>query len=105
MWIRVIGALRLLGLLAPGCGARDVGVPKTANLQVEQAVLAAPGPCGQAATVLGYGGEPRPAGPLTVLREGTNDLICLADDPAVRASTSRATTDSLDELHGSRSQV
>jgi hypothetical protein len=38
----------------------------------------------QGATVLGYGGKDRPGDPLTVLREGTNELICLADDPGVQ---------------------
>jgi hypothetical protein len=39
----------------------------------------------EGATVLGYGGEAREEDPLTLLREGTNELVCLADDPSVPA--------------------
>ena len=82
MWIRVIGALLFLGLAGRAVVAQETGAPG-GNVQIEQAVLAAPGSMRQAATVLGYGGEDRPGDALTVLREGTNDLICLADDPEV----------------------
>jgi len=51
--------------------------------QIRQAVLAAPPSLRDGATVLGYGGAARPEDPLTVLREGGNGLICLADDPEV----------------------
>ena len=81
MWIRLIGALLFLGLAGRAGVAQEADAPAD-NVQVEQAVLAAPGSMRQAATVLGYGGEDRPGDPLTVLREGTNSLICLADDPA-----------------------
>ncbi|MDA0348204.1 MAG: hypothetical protein O3C43_17495 [Verrucomicrobia bacterium] len=46
--------------------------------QITTAVLAAPPLDRDQATVLGY----RSDGTLDVLRKGTNDLICLADDPA-----------------------
>ena len=46
--------------------------------QITTAVLAAPPLDRDQATVLGY----RSDGTLDVLREGSNDLICLADDPA-----------------------
>jgi len=82
MWIRLIGALFLLGLLGRAGVAQETGVPGD-NLQVEQAVLAAPESMRKGATVLGYGGKDRPGDALTVLREGTNDLICLADDPEI----------------------
>lgn len=45
--------------------------------QIAAAVLAAPVDRRAAATVLGY----EAAGTLTTLRKGTNDLVCLADDP------------------------
>lgn len=46
--------------------------------QIATATLAAPEQDRENATVLGYGSN----GELTVLRQGTNDLICLADDPS-----------------------
>ena len=46
--------------------------------QITTAVLAAPPLDRDKATVLGY----RSDGTLDVLRQGSNDLICLADDPA-----------------------
>lgn len=52
-------------------------VPPPAR-QIATAVLAAPDEFRAAATVLGYDA----AGALTTLRAGTNDLVCLADDPA-----------------------
>lgn len=48
-----------------------------ADIQIKTAVLAAPEMYRDAATVLGYNAE----GKLVTLREGTNTLICLADDP------------------------
>ncbi len=48
--------------------------------QIATATLSAPEHERDGATVYGYSSE----GELTTLREGTNDLICLADDPARR---------------------
>jgi len=84
MWFRVIGIVLFLGFTGPGAVAQESSVPER-DAQVEQAVLAAPRSMRQGATVLGYGGEDRPRDPLTVLREGTNELICLADDPEAHA--------------------
>lgn len=47
------------------------------NIQIKTAVLAAPEMYRDAATVLGY----NPEGKLITLREGTNGMVCLADDP------------------------
>jgi hypothetical protein len=52
-----------------------VPAPET---QIKLAVLAAPADQRSAATVLGYNAS----GDVVTLRKGTNDLICLADDPA-----------------------
>ena len=49
--------------------------------QIEGALLAAPESLREGAVVLGIGGTPRSDDVLTVLREGTNELVCLADDP------------------------
>ena len=46
--------------------------------QITTAVLSAPQQDRENATVLGY----RSDGTFAVIREGTNDLVCLADDPA-----------------------
>lgn len=52
-------------------------VPSTEN-QIKTAVLAAPADKRDDATVYGYS----PGKEFTLLRKGTNELICLADDPA-----------------------
>lgn len=49
-----------------------------ANRQIAAAVSPLPAPLRANATVLGY----RPDGKLVTLRKGSNDMICLADDPA-----------------------
>ena len=68
--------LLFMGLLAPGsiC-AVDVAPPAD---QIASAILAAPKERRSEATVLGYNGK----GEVVTLRKGSNDLICLADDPA-----------------------
>ena len=48
--------------------------------QIASSILAAPKERRAAATVLGYNDK----GEVVTLRKGTNDLICLADDPAVK---------------------
>ncbi len=47
------------------------------EVQIKSAVLAAPEMMRDGATVLGYNNE----GKLVTLREGSNELVCLADDP------------------------
>lgn len=65
----------VFGMLLPtlGCQAQV----SNADEQVAGAVLAAPEDMREGARVLGYDD----AGALVTLREGTNDLICLADTP------------------------
>jgi len=58
--------------------AVDVAPPAD---QIASATLAAPKERRAAATVLGYNDK----GAVVTLRQGTNDLICLADDPAEKA--------------------
>ncbi len=53
------------------------GVPSP-EVQIAAAVLAAPSELREGAAVLGY----NPQGELVKLREGKNELICLASDPA-----------------------
>ena len=47
------------------------------EVQIKTAVLAAPQEQRENATVMGYS----PEGVLVVLRKGSNEMICLADDP------------------------
>jgi hypothetical protein len=62
-------------LLASPLAAADV---PSAEVQIAAAVLAAPAELREGAAVLGY----NPQGELVKLREGKNELICLASDPA-----------------------
>ena len=64
----------VLALLALPAVAADV---PPADEQLAAAVLAAPEAWREAATVLGYDSE----GKVVTLRDGTNDLVCLADNP------------------------
>lgn len=69
-------------LLLTACGrAESAAAQMSPADQIARAVLAAPESLRADATVLGYGGEPREGDPLTLLRQGTNGIVCLADDP------------------------
>lgn len=59
-----------------GAHAQSTPIP-TAESQIKTAVLAAPADKREGATVLGYNQK----GEVVTLRKGTNELICLADDP------------------------
>jgi hypothetical protein len=61
-------------LLASAAAAADV---PSSDVQIASAILAAPADLRAGATVLGY----NPQGGLVKLREGQNELICLASDP------------------------
>ena len=67
--------LAACGLLA--CAAAAAEPPPGPGLQIAGALAAAPEDRREGATVMGYS----PAGELVTLREGTNELICLADKP------------------------
>jgi len=69
-------ALLALAALAPSAVAAADAPPPAAE-QIAAAVQAAPEGRREAAKVLGYDS----AGQLVVLREGSNDLVCLADTP------------------------
>ena len=72
-------AFGLVTLLS-GLGGAAAAVAQTppAEVQIAGAVQAAPPQDRAGATVLGFGAD----GSLVTLREGSNTLICLADDPA-----------------------
>ncbi len=69
----------ILTLAVAACSLTAAAQPDipSAKQQITAAVLAAPADQRAEATVLGYD----PAGKLVTLREGSNSLICLADDP------------------------
>ena len=66
-----------LGVLALAAGSATAAEIPGAADQIRAAVLAAPEELRAAAQVLGYDA----VGKLRVLRKGSNELICLADDP------------------------
>jgi hypothetical protein len=66
----------LLGVLAPFSAKAQV-TPLPASVQIKTAVLAAPSDKREGAKVYGYASN----GNFTVLREGSNDFVCIADDP------------------------
>mgnify|MGYP003635487987 CR=1 FL=1 len=68
-------AILLVFMISISALAQDKILPK--DIQIKTAVLAAPEMYRDAATVLGYNDE----GKLITLREGTNGMVCLADDP------------------------
>ncbi len=71
--------ISLFVVVAGAVMAEEVaGQAASAEAQIMAAALAAPEDRRDGVTVLGYDGE----GNLVTLRRGTNDLICLADDPA-----------------------
>lgn len=47
------------------------------DLQIATALMAAPAPDREGATVMGYNSQ----GSLVIIKEGSNKMICLADDP------------------------
>lgn len=72
--------LSLFLLVSVVCFAQAPATPQApmpAADQIASAVQAAPEEMREGAAVLGYGAD----GKLTELRKGTNELICLADDP------------------------
>jgi acetyl esterase/lipase len=58
--------------------AATAGIAKSPQDQIASAVLAAPAELRDGAAVLGYDAQ----GKLTKLREGKNEMVCLASDPA-----------------------
>ena len=77
--VKTIHMLLLTGLLASRlCAASDVPLPA---VQIASAVLAAPEELRAGAAVLGYDAQ----GALVKLREGKNELICLASDPSKKS--------------------
>lgn len=70
--------LLLLTTLSPAAAAADV---PPADVQIAGAVLAAPAELRAGATVMGYDAQ----GQLKRIHEGSNEMVCLASDPAKTA--------------------
>ncbi|MGI9629171.1 MAG: hypothetical protein ACR2QM_20275 [Longimicrobiales bacterium] len=64
-------------VVAAGCAGAQAQVPNPEE-QVAQALVAAPSDKAEAARVMGYADD----GSVVEIRAGTNDLTCLADNPA-----------------------
>lgn len=72
------GILSLL-LISMGLGvSAQIKIP-SADIQIKTALLSAPADKREGAHILGYNEK----GELTELRKGSNEMICLADDPKV----------------------
>jgi hypothetical protein len=69
-------AFTLVLYLAGACSMAQTTVPAP-DVQIKAALLAVPSEKREGAAVLGYNQK----GELVQLRKGTNELICLADDP------------------------
>ena len=68
----------LLGCTLLAFGSRAQAVVPSAENQIKAAVLAAPADKRAGAAVYGYNNKQE----LTLLRKGTNELVCVADDPS-----------------------
>lgn len=79
-----VGSLAVVGLVAAVAAAATPAAaqaPLPADVQIELAVQAAPPDRRADATVQGYD----ESGAFVVLREGTNDLVCMAPAPSAEA--------------------
>jgi opacity protein-like surface antigen len=85
----------LLALLASAAAAADARAP---DVQIAAAVLAAPAELREGAAVLGY----NPQGEVVRLREGKNELICLANDPGKTSFSVACYHKRPGAVHGSR---
>lgn len=74
---RWVCAVFFFGAMAVAAPVMAQGPMASAEQQIAGAVLAAPDSMRDGATVLGWQG-----GEVVQLRKGTNELVCLADDPA-----------------------
>lgn len=73
----LLSLLLLSSTVALAQTAPTTPAPMSAADQITSAILAAPEEMRDGAAVLGFGAD----GKLTELRKGTNQLVCLADDP------------------------
>ncbi|MEK6478682.1 hypothetical protein WJR50_14145 [Catalinimonas sp. 4WD22] len=76
MRLSLLSAL-ILGLTALSCASNAQDIPNK-DAQIQAAVMAAPEDKRAEATVLGFDAE----GKIVTLREGSNNMVCLGDDPS-----------------------
>ena len=76
-------------LTAPAIAQTVIPAP---DMQIRLAVMAAPADKKDAATVIGFDSE----GKYVTLRKGTNDLICLSDDPGQKGFSAACYHESLE---------
>ena len=76
-------------LIAPAIAQTVIPAP---DMQIRLAVMAAPADKKDAATVIGFDSE----GKYVTLRKGTNDLICLSDDPGQKGFSAACYHESLE---------
>ena len=72
-----VGALLTSLVLASGCSGAEAQVSNP-DVQIAQALAAAPSEQAEGARVLGYADD----GSVVEIRAGSNDLVCLSDNPA-----------------------
>lgn len=75
--MKTIATIITFQLVFLGASAQNAAIIPSAEAQIKSAVLAAPEDKREGATVYGYDQK----GAFAVLRKGTNEMICLADDP------------------------
>ncbi len=75
--MRIVISTLIAALALSAGGSSSTAQPAGPGLQVAGALSAAPEDRRENATVMGYS----PAGELVTLRQGANEMICLADKP------------------------
>lgn len=75
--MKATATIIIFNLILFGASAQNAATIPSAEAQIKSAVLAAPEDKREDATVYGYNQK----GEFAVLRKGTNEMICLADDP------------------------
>jgi hypothetical protein len=75
--LRAMAAISLIVIPAVRAGGQSPSYP-SAERQIAAAVSPLPEPLRKGARVLGYDSQ----GKLATLRNGTNDMVCVSDDPA-----------------------
>lgn len=68
-----------IALVSLGFTSKAQNIIPPAAVQIQTAIMAAPADKREAASILGYNEK----GDLVLLRKGTNEMFCLADDPKI----------------------
>lgn len=92
--MRYMKITSVLILLMMGTGFTFAQQVPSTEIQIKNALLAAPAEQQESATVMGYSSK----GELVVLRKGSNGMICLADDPEQKGFNVSCYHELLDEF-------